>query len=83
MNLAFVHLAFFDWPPKTLWEAAATSAIFGLIGIVLAVIGFKIFDWCTPGNLQEEVLKKNNLAAAILAGAFIIGICIVIAAAVG
>lgn len=73
----------YSWPPTTLLEAAAASAIFGIIGIVLAIFGFKLFDWLTPGDMQEEILKKNNLAAAIVSGAFIIGICIIIAAAVG
>jgi uncharacterized membrane protein YjfL (UPF0719 family) len=73
----------FDWPSSTLEGAVLASAIFGLLGILLAVLGFKIFDWLTPGDLQEEAIRKGNIAAAILAGAFIIGICIVIAAAVG
>ncbi len=71
------------WPPNTLWEAALATIVFGLIGIGLAVVGFKIFDRVTPGNLEEEIVKKNNMAAAIVAGAFIIGVCIIIARVVG
>jgi uncharacterized membrane protein YjfL (UPF0719 family) len=59
------------------------SLVYGLLGIALAVLGFKLFDWLTPGNLQEEIIEKKNLAAAVLAGSVIIGICIVVAAAVG
>jgi uncharacterized membrane protein YjfL (UPF0719 family) len=73
----------FAWPPTTLWQAALASGLFGVIGIALAILGFKLFDWLTPGKLQEEIMHKNNTAAAILAGAFIIGLCIIIAAAVG
>jgi putative membrane protein len=72
-----------SWPPKSMWEAAIASGVFGLIGILLVILGFKLFDWLTPGKLQDEIVHKSNIAAAILAGAFIIGICIVIAAAVG
>jgi uncharacterized membrane protein YjfL (UPF0719 family) len=71
------------WPPNTLWEAALATAVFGLIGIALAVFGFKVFDWVTPGNLEEEIIKKNNMSAAIMAGAFILGVCIIIARVVG
>jgi putative membrane protein len=71
------------WPPVTFVEAVLATIVFGIVGIVLAIVGFKMFDWATPGNLQEEVLQKNNLAAAIVAGAFVIGICIVVAAVVG
>ena len=79
--LAQAERPLFPWPSDTLGHSVLYTVIFGMIGIALAVFGFKIFDWLTPGNLQEEVLQKNNIAAAILAGAFLIGICVVIAAA--
>ena len=56
--------------------------IYAFVGIALAILGFKIFDWLTPGKLDEEILQKQNIAAAILAGAFILGVCIIVAAAV-
>ncbi|HEX2751234.1 MAG TPA: DUF350 domain-containing protein [Verrucomicrobiales bacterium] len=59
------------------------SALFGLLGIALAIAGFKIFDFLTPGNLQKEIFENKNMAAAVLAAAFIIGVCIIVAAAVG
>jgi uncharacterized membrane protein YjfL (UPF0719 family) len=59
------------------------SALFGLTGIALAIAGFKIFDWLTPGNLQKEIFENRNMAAAVLAASFIIGVCIIVAAAVG
>jgi uncharacterized membrane protein YjfL (UPF0719 family) len=71
------------WPPNTLWEAALATVVFGLIGIGLAVLGFKIFDRVTPGNLEEEIVKKNNIAAAIMTAAFILGVCLIIARVVG
>lgn len=71
------------WPPNTLWEAALATVIFGLIGIGLAVVGFKIFDRVTPGNLEEEILQKNNISAAVVTAAFILGVCIIIARVVG
>jgi uncharacterized membrane protein YjfL (UPF0719 family) len=73
----------FTWPPETMWEAALASVVFGLIGIGLAILGFKLFDWLTPGSFQEEVLQKNNTAAAIVAGAFLIGVSMIVAAVVG
>ena len=47
------------------WNVLSTLT-FGLIGIILAIIGFKLFDFLTPGNLEDEIIKKQNLAAAIL-----------------
>jgi uncharacterized membrane protein YjfL (UPF0719 family) len=86
MHLLFAQTesaGLFPWPPNTLWEAALATVIFGLIGIGLAVLGFKIFDRVTPGNVEEEIVKKNNIAAAIMVAAFILGVCIIIARVVG
>lgn len=71
------------WPPDGLAGALIGSTLFGVVGIALAIIGFKVFDKLTPGNLQQEIFQKGNIAAAVLAGAFIVGICIVISATVG
>jgi uncharacterized membrane protein YjfL (UPF0719 family) len=62
--------------------AIVSTLVFGAIGIVLAIIGFKILDMLTPGKLDEEILQKQNIAAAVLAGAFVLGICIIVAAAI-
>lgn len=70
------------WYPQTFVESITATAVFGGIGIVLAILGFKIFDWLTPGDLQKEIFEKNNIAAAILGGAFILGLCRIIAAVV-
>lgn len=65
------------------WDSLGWSAIFGITGIILAIAGFKLFDLLTPGNLQREIFENKNVAAALLAGSFIVGICIVLASAVG
>lgn len=63
-----------------MFEAAAATALFGLIGIVLSIFGFKLFDWITPVSFDKE-LEKGNLAVGVLCGAIVIGVCLVIAAA--
>ena len=55
------------------------TIVYSVIGIVMAVIGFKVVDWLTPGDLAEDVAHKENRALAILAGAMILGVCIIIA----
>jgi amino acid transporter len=56
---------------------------FGLLGILLALLGFKAFDWITPGiDLQKELAEKHNLAVAIVCAAVILGICYIVATAV-
>ena len=70
------------WHPSSMPEALLSVVCFGAIGIAMAIIGFKLFDWITPGNMGEEITSKNNVAAAILAGAVVVGISIIMAAAI-
>ena len=55
------------------------TLVYSAIGIIMAVIGFKVVDWLTPGSLAEEVAHKENRALAILAGSMMLGVCIIIA----
>ena len=68
------------WRAQTLLSAIGNVLIFAAIGIAAAILGFKIFDWCTPGDLQKEIIENKNIAAAIVAAAAILGVCIIIAA---
>jgi uncharacterized membrane protein YjfL (UPF0719 family) len=58
-------------------------AVFGLAGILMAIIGYKLFDKMTPGNLHKEIFENKNIAAAVLAGSVIIGVSLILAAAMG
>lgn len=70
-----------SWHAQTLGQAVGYMLLFALVGIAAAVVGYKIFDKCTPGDLNREILENKNVAAAIVAGAVILGVCIIIAAA--
>ena len=69
-----------NWHAQTLLSAIGNVLIFAAIGIVAAIIGFKVFDKCTPGHLEKEILENKNVAAAIIAAAVILGVSIIIAA---
>src|ERR1017187_6762062 len=69
------------WHAQTLGQALAYMLLFAAVGIVAAIAGYKIFDKCTPGHLNKEILEHRNIAAAIIAAAVILGVCIIIAAA--
>jgi len=71
-----------SWPPTSFGGALVATLVFGLIGIGLAILGFKLFDACIRFNLEKEICENKNIAAAILSAAIIVGICIVVAAAV-
>lgn len=55
--------------------------LFSLVGIGLAIVGYKLFDRFTPGDLHREIVEERNVAAAIIGGAVILGVCIIVAAA--
>ena len=59
------------------------SLIFSVIGIVVLVLAFVFVDMVTPRyKVWVEIVEKQNLALAILLGAYLIGVAIIIAAAV-
>lgn len=70
-------------PDSPLLNGLILFVIFGLAGIIMAVIGYKLFDKFTPGDLHKEIFDNKNVAAAILAGSVIIGVSLILAAAMG
>ena len=69
------------WHAQTLGQALGYMVLFSAVGIIAAIAGYKLFDKCTPGDLHREILENRNTAAAIVAGSVILGVCIIIAAA--
>jgi putative membrane protein len=65
---------------RTIGEALLYMLVFALAGIVMAILGYKLFDKFTPGDLHKEIVEKQNVAAAVIAAAVVLGICIIIAA---
>lgn len=64
-------------PEFFLGDMVATVG-FGIVAILLVVLGYKVFDWLTPKLSFDELLKNGNVAVAIVIGSFILGICYVI-----
>jgi putative membrane protein len=58
------------------------ALVFALMGVLLFVIGFIIFDRLTPGNLWKELLEDQNTALGNLMAGVAIAIAIIIAAAI-
>jgi uncharacterized membrane protein YjfL (UPF0719 family) len=59
------------------------SLVFSVIGIVVLILAFAIVDILTKQyHLWREIIEKQNIALAILLGSFLIGVALVIAAAV-
>ncbi len=70
------------WFSGSPWSALLWTAVFSLFGTLIAIVGYKLFDAATPGNLHEEIIENKNMAAAMIGAAIILGVCIVVAASI-
>ena len=59
-----------------------TTAIFTAFGLVVFAIAYLIMLKATPFSIRKEIEEDHNTALAIVIGAIIIGISIIIAAAI-
>lgn len=58
------------------------SLVFAVLGFILLFAGYRLLDWWTPANLSQKIFEEGNVAAAILVGAFVLGLAVVVAAAI-
>lgn len=68
----------FTLPDYFLTDLVSTAA-FGLLAILLVVVGYKVFDKLTPKLDFDDLVNKGNVAMAIVIGSFILGLCHVVA----
>jgi putative membrane protein len=64
-------------PDYILGDLLATVA-FGIIAILLIVLGYVTFDKLTPKLDFNRLLNEGNLALAIVVSSFILGLCYVV-----
>ena len=67
--------------PVPLWRLLLDVSLFGVAGIALLIVGYYIWELVTPYNLRRELHENKNVAVAIVTAAFILGMAIVIGAA--
>jgi putative membrane protein len=67
----------FHLPDYFLGDLVATVA-FGIVAILLVVLGYIVFDKLTPKLDFDELLNKGNMALAVVIGSFILGLCYVV-----
>jgi uncharacterized membrane protein YjfL (UPF0719 family) len=68
-------------PEYLLSDLLATTA-FGVVAILLIILGYITFDKMTPKLDFSDLLHKGNIALAIVMGSFILGLCHVVASVV-
>lgn len=58
------------------------SILYALVGVALFWIVFAVIDKLTPYDLWQELVEKQNVALGIVVGAMMLGVAIIVAAAV-
>jgi uncharacterized membrane protein YjfL (UPF0719 family) len=77
-----LHMLALIVPMDQLVNLLVTTLVFALLGIVLFAIAFLIIVKIAPFSTRKEIEEDQNTALAILIGSVIIGIAIIVAAAV-
>ena len=66
-------------PTDIILHGLLAATLYGLLGILLIVIGFKFFDWMTPRiDVQRELAEHKNVAVAIVIAAIIVGVALML-----
>jgi uncharacterized membrane protein YjfL (UPF0719 family) len=58
------------------------SFVYSLLGMAVFALGFLIIRWVCPFSLRKEIEEDQNTALAIVIGSILLGLGIIIAAAI-
>lgn len=64
--------------PDNFWVGLVGSFVFGLLGLLLLVGGFKVFEWITPKLDVEDQLQKGNMAVAVVVAALLLALAYIV-----
>jgi putative membrane protein len=69
------------------WETQqghmVASVVYSLIGVAIFAIAFLLMERIAPFSLKKELAEDDNIAVGILLGSIVIGLSIIISAAIG
>lgn len=66
-----------------MYQPVVNSILYSLLGIAILVVTFVLIEVLTPKhNIRREILEKQNMALAVLAGFFMLSIALIIASAI-
>jgi uncharacterized membrane protein YjfL (UPF0719 family) len=63
-------------------QGVLASVIYSLIGLAVFVAGFYVIRLILPFDVHKELEADQNTAVGIVIGSFIIGLAIIVAAAI-
>lgn len=68
--------------PPNLLQQIISSVVFSVLGLVLFGISFMIINAVLPFSLRKEIEEDQNTSLGIMIGSVIIGLSLVISAAI-
>jgi len=63
-------------------KTLVASIVYSALGLVIFIVGYKVVKRLFPFDVNREIEEDQNTALAILIGSFILGLAIIIAAAI-
>lgn len=81
-SVAFAQESGADGHWGTLPYGIASTAIYGGLGIILTIIGYRLFAMMLPFDVKHELEEDHNMAVGVLLAALVLGICIIVAATI-
>ena len=64
------------------WQNVVSSLLYSAIGIVIFAVAYKVAEMLLPFNLAKELSEDDNTAVGVLMGSIMLGLAIIIAAAI-
>lgn len=68
---------------KVLAGLIIEGVVFSIVGLIVLMLGYKVFDWATPYDLNRQIAEENNTAAGVAVAGVLIALGIIVAAAMG
>jgi putative membrane protein len=58
------------------------SIVYSVLGTVVLLVAFAVIEKVLPFSMRKEVAEDHNVALGIILGAFILGVSLIISAAI-
>ncbi|MXV73115.1 DUF350 domain-containing protein [Candidatus Poribacteria bacterium] len=68
---------------KVLGGFIIEGVVFSIVGLIILMVGYKVFDVATPYDLNRQIAEENNTAAGIAVAGVLVSLGIIVAAAMG
>ena len=63
-------------------QSLVSSVLYSAIGIVMFAVAYKVMEWFLPFNVDKELAEDQNTAVGVVVGSVMLGLAIIIAAAI-